>query len=240
MLTSNDMLKFLSKQLSSEEIEYFKRHPRQLLRKLDGVTMEATVLFCDLVGFTKFSEEHNLEKVRMLLNITLPPLAEEIRQSGGAVDKYIGDAVMGVFGAPEYPRPELDLVVWAAFRMHERIDERGKDLNAWGINPQKIKDGICTGEIIFVRLEDNGHEELTMVGKTVNRAARLSTKSEEQRVFIDERTYERLSPTMRDNCREKKLFDKWGCKFYYYPLEHWGSYFIPGRLIKFEGIEHYE
>ena len=91
-----------------------------------------------------------------------------------------------------------------------------------------------------MRLEDNGHEELTIVGKTVNRAARLSTLSEEQRVFIDERTYERLSPTMRNNCREKTLFDKWGCKFYYYPLEHFGSYFIPRRLIKFEGIEHYE
>lgn len=238
MLTSKDMLKFLSNQLSSEEIRYFEHHPRQLLRKLDGATTEATVLFSDLVSFTKFSEEHNLEKVRLLIKTTLPPIAGEIRQAGGAVDKYIGDAIMAIFGAPEYPRHELDLVVWAAFRMHERIDQCERELNVLGINPQKIKVGICTGEIVFVRLEDNGHDELTILGKTVNRAARLSTLSEEQRVFIDERTYERLSPTMRENCLERKPFNKRGCKFYYYPLEHWSSYFIPGRLIKFENDNH--
>ena len=204
------MLKFLSGQLEDKEIEHFKHHPEELIGKLDGATVEATVLFCDIVGFTKFSENHNLQKIRMLLKTTLPAVAEEIRQSGGAVDKYIGDAVMAIFGAPEYPRPELDLVVWAAFRMHERIDQLEKDLNALGISPQKIKVGICTGEIVLVRLEDDHHVELTVIGKTVNRAARLSTLSEEQRVFIDEETYKRLSPTMKDNCLDKRLFDKRG------------------------------
>lgn len=227
------MLNFLSRQLSNKEIEYFKHHPEELIRKMDGITTEVTVLFCDIVGFTRFSEKHDLRKVRMLLKTTLPSITEEIRQSGGAVDKYIGDAVMAIFGAPEYPRPELDLVVWAAFRMHERIDELEKNLKALGISPQKIKVGICTGEIVFVRLEDYHHVELTVIGKTVNRAARLSTLSDEQRVFIDEETYKRLSPTMKDNCLDKKLFNERGCKFYYYPLEHWPSYFVSGRLIKF-------
>lgn len=202
MLTSNDMLAFLSNQLSREEREYFQQHPKQLLRRLDGATTEATVLFCDLVGFTRFSEGHSLEQTRMLLKTALPLIAEEVRQSGGAVDKYIGDAVMAIWGAPEYPRPELDLVVLAAFRMHERVDQL---------------EGI-----------------LAAVGKAVNRAARLSTLSEAQRVFIDEMTYERLSPTMRSNCLDRRLFEGRSCRFYYYPLEHWPSYVIPDRLISFE------
>lgn len=98
MLTADDMLKFLTGQLEDKEIEYFKHHPEELVRKLDGATVEATVLFCDIVGFTKFSENHDLQKIRILLKTTLPAIAEEIRQSGGAVDKYIGDAVMAIFG----------------------------------------------------------------------------------------------------------------------------------------------
>jgi len=130
-----------------------------------------TVLFADLSGYTSVSERLDHETVKALTERCLTRLAREVERFGGRVDKYIGDNVMAVFGAPVAHEEDPERAVRAAFGMQSAMQE----LNA-GIAPEfgfelALRIGINTGEVLA------GHvgEAYTVVGDTVNVASRLQT-----------------------------------------------------------------
>jgi class 3 adenylate cyclase len=122
-----------------------------------------TVLFCDLVGFTSRAEEMDPEDVASLLGPYHARLKEELERYGGTVEKFIGDAVMAVFGAPIAHEDDPERAVRAGLAIREFAEEEGIELRI----------GITTGEALVVLGARPAEGETMATGDVVNTAARL-------------------------------------------------------------------
>jgi len=175
---------------------------------LGGETMTVTVLFSDIRGFTTLSEKLSAHEVVEMLNAYFTRVCEPILAQGGTVDKYIGDAVMAVFGSPvPYPdharrglRAALGMVREAeAFRdwMKRRFPDRG--LHEFGIGV-----GLHTGEAVIGDIGTPRRKEFTAIGDTVNVASRLegSTKELKWRIAAAETTIRAAGPGVRTGAVE--------------------------------------
>lgn len=159
-------------------------------RKLDlaGEAKVVTVLFSDIRGFTTFSEKLSAHEVVEMLNAYFTRVCEPILAQGGTVDKYIGDAVMAVFGSP-VPHPDharravraaLGMAREAeAFKawMRNRFPDRG--LAEFGIGV-----GLYTGEAVIGDIGTPKRKEFTAIGDTVNAASRLEGATKEMKCVV--------------------------------------------------------
>jgi adenylate cyclase len=156
----------------------------------DGVPAEAeqrrtvTVLFADLSGYTAISERLDHETVKTLVERCLTRLAAEVEQYGGRVDKFIGDNVMAVFGAPQAHEDDPARAVRAALGMQAAMAELREELSArFGMEPE-LRVGVNTGEVLAGRIGG----AYTVVGDAVNVAARLQAAAPVGGVLVGERT----------------------------------------------------
>ncbi len=147
-----------------------------------------SVLFCDLVGFTARSESDDPEDVRARIRPYHARLRQEIERYGGTVEKFIGDAVMAVFGAPVAHEDDAERAVRAGLRILEAIQE----LNETDASPDlQVRVGINTGETV-VALEARPEQgEGIVTGDVVNTAARLQTVAPVNGIAVGEQTYRR-------------------------------------------------
>lgn len=147
--------------------------------KLDGTAAEVTVLFADIRGFTKLSAALRPEEVVRFLNRFFEEMVEAVEQCGGTVDKFIGDCVMALWGAP-LPRPDDPRnAMLAALSMIERsrkIDVMGRPLTM-GI-------GINTGEVVLGSIGSKQRLDYTAIGSAVNVAARLCSICKEGEILV--------------------------------------------------------
>jgi class 3 adenylate cyclase/tetratricopeptide (TPR) repeat protein len=144
-----------------------------LARAADGVREErkvVSILFCDLVGFTSASEHADPEDVRARVAPYYRRLRQEIERYGGTVEKFIGDAVMAVFGAPVSHEDDAERAVRAGLRILEAIDELNEDDPVLGLS---VRIGITTGEVVVSLGARADEGEASVVGDVVNTAARL-------------------------------------------------------------------
>ena len=158
---------------------------------------QVTVLFADLSGYTAFAERMDPEAVKSLVDRALMRLGREVERYGGTVDKYIGDNVMALFGAPVAHEDDAERAVRAGLGMQDAMEEVNADLPG-GIN-FALRVGINTGEVLAGAVG----EAYTVVGDTVNVASRLQSAARPGSVTVGERTmrasatavnYERLEP----------------------------------------------
>ena len=152
-----------------------------------------TVLFADLSGFTQMSEEADPEEVRELIAACLDKLCQCITRWDGYVDKFIGDCVMALFGAPVAYENEAERAVRAALAMQEALRDWAPPRNLLseseaGYKPQ-LRIGICTGPVVTGLFAGGGALNYTAVGDTVNVAARLERQCTPGRVLVDATTY---------------------------------------------------
>jgi class 3 adenylate cyclase/tetratricopeptide (TPR) repeat protein len=139
-----------------------------------------TVLFCDLVGFTSQAEAMDPEDVAALLGPYHARLKEELERYGGTVEKFIGDAVMALFGAPVAHEDDPERAVRAALAIRDYASEEGIELRI----------GITTGEAL-VNLDARPDTGETMAtGDIVNTAARLQAAAPVNGIRVSEKTYE--------------------------------------------------
>jgi class 3 adenylate cyclase len=130
-----------------------------------------SVLFCDLVGFTAASETADPEDVRARIRPYHATLRQELERFGGTVEKFIGDAVMAVFGAPAVHEDDPERAVRAALRILEAIEELNAQDPRLGL---QVRIGIATGQAL-VSLDARPEEGEGMVaGDVVNTAARTA------------------------------------------------------------------
>ena len=148
----------------------------ELLRKeieLGGEEREVTTLFSDVRSFTLFCESRNPKEILSLLNIYLTRISTVIDQHGGVVDKYIGDAVMALFGAPLKTDRDPENAVLAALAMQAAL----KSLNAeFAKNNQPqlaMGIGINTGKVVVGNMGSETRLNYTVIGDNVNLASRL-------------------------------------------------------------------
>ena len=143
-----------------------------------------TVLFADLAGFTARSETLDPEDVRAFLLPYYELLTSEITRHGGLVDRFLGDGVMALFGAPTAHEDDPERAIRAAFRILERIPGLGLDLH--------VRLGINTGSVLFAS-GSGGERDDAVTGDAVNTAARLQALAPTDGVVVGEPTYRATS-----------------------------------------------
>ena len=146
-----------------------------------------TVLFADVVGFTSLAERLDPEELRSLMMGCFQTLAEEIRRYDGFIEKFIGDAILAVFGAPVAHEDDPERAVRAALDMQARLQRlrAGSDGSAAGALAMRI--GINTGLVVAGAVGEG--KDYGVVGDTVNIAARLQQGGAPGQVTISEETY---------------------------------------------------
>jgi adenylate cyclase len=167
---------------------------------LRGRTLDVTVLFCDLKGFTSLTRERSAagesEAHVRQLNTYLGAMVEVIMAHGGTVDKFIGDAVMAVFGSPmgRGLAEEARAAVGCALAMGESLAILNAEWRRQGVISLANGIGIASGPAVVGQIGSPKRMEFTVIGDTVNRAARLEslTRSLGATLLFDRQTAERL------------------------------------------------
>jgi class 3 adenylate cyclase len=151
-----------------------------------------TILFADVVGSTVLTQARHPEDVRALMADYFAAMAGEIRAEGGTIEKFIGDAIMAVFGVPAVREDDAVRAVRAALRMRERLRRWNEARDpAQGL---EIRIGLSTGEVLA---SGSAGADLRVTGDAVNLAARLQQATEPGTISISDRTARVVSPHFR-------------------------------------------
>jgi adenylate cyclase len=159
---------------------------------LGGETVCATILFCDIRGFTTLSEQINPKQVVTLLNKYFSSMEQCIVKHKGIINKYIGDAIMAIFGVPlSNPNQALDAYN-CCLDMRKTLIELNKELEAENLPQIRFGIGLHTGNVLAGNIGSNSRMEYTVIGDTVNLASRLESynKIYKTKLLISPTTYE--------------------------------------------------
>src|SRR6185503_15530304 len=156
--------------------------------KLGGVTQTITVLFADIRGFTRISEHAAPEKIVQLLNRYFSAMTDIIFAHGGTLDKYLGDGLMALFGAPTVTPKDASNAMSAAVAMQRRMLSINDELRAEGYPEIGIGIGLHTGEAIVGYIGSERRSEYTAIGDTVNTASRLESNTKSGQILVSEVT----------------------------------------------------
>ncbi len=178
------------------------------LATLQGKKRDMSVLFSDIVGFTTFTEKHDAQYVVSRLNEYLQAMTESILDEGGTLDKFVGDEIMALFGAPIDTPNNASVAVRAGLAMRKKLKELKKK---WKEEDKEILDmgiGINSGEMLVGNIgAENKKMDYTVIGDNVNLGARIEalTRVYGISIIITELTFNRLEPDLRTRCREIDL-----------------------------------
>lgn len=158
--------------------------------RLPPVEREISILFADIVGFTAMSERLSPPEIARLLNNFFEEMLQEVFGEGGTLDKFIGDCIMAFFGAPE-PQPDhADRAVAAALGMLNRLDELNAN-NSLGETLQ-LRISINSGKAIIGDVGSSKRVDYTVLGSTINLAARMEGICLPGECVVSEATYKLL------------------------------------------------
>ena len=159
---------------------------------LGGVSMKVTILFSDIRGFTTISEKMDAQALVGLLNEYFTEMVTIVGNEDGVVDKYIGDAIMAVFGAPVQRDDDPLRAVRAAVRMRQALALLNVRLTERGVPTLNMGVGIHTGVVVAGNIGSESRMEYTVIGDAVNLASRLESNTKELgvNILISEDTYE--------------------------------------------------
>lgn len=180
---------------------------------MDSETIEATIAFIDICGYTAISESEPPDMVVKLLNGYFDVMVREIINQGGFIDKFMGDAVMAVFRGEHHLRRALN----ACLAVRNRINQLPKFYNQVKFTP-RVSIGVNSGELVAGNIGSESLKRLdyTVIGDVVNTAQRLQVAAAKGQIVINENTYEKVRELF--NCKpigEMRLKNKAnsGCIF---------------------------
>lgn len=185
-------IKAFSHYVSDKVAQMIVRDPSLL--KLGGEKKELTVTFTDIAGFTTLSEELTPEQITDFLHIYLDTMTQIILKEDGTLDKYIGDAIMSIYGAPIAFQDHAIRACRASLAMHAAIPDilRQLPLSLPEQLPLAIRTGIATGEMVVGNFGSHKRFDYTVIGDTVNLSSRLegANKQYSSQICVNETTFE--------------------------------------------------
>jgi len=156
--------------------------------KLGGVSQTITILFADIRGFTRISEHAPPEKIVSLLNRYFSAMTDIIFAHGGTLDKYLGDGLMALFGAPTTTPEDASNALNAAVAMQRRILGINQELREEGLSEIGVGMGLHTGEVIVGYIGSERRSEYTAIGDTVNTSSRLESNARGGEILVSDAT----------------------------------------------------
>jgi adenylate cyclase len=148
-----------------------------------------TILLSDLRGFTATAERYSALAMVEALNRYLEKMSEIILRHGGSIDKFMGDAIMALFGAPAELENDIEAALRCAIEMQCAMAEINAVNHQLGMAPLYMGIGINTGEVIAGHLGSQYHSEYTVIGDEVNLASRVEAHSLRGQILLSEKIY---------------------------------------------------
>lgn len=159
--------------------------PTDTTLSISGELRQVTILFADIAGYTRINSERDPEEIHSLLSRFFEFADNSVQSYGGRVDKHIGDAVMGVFGAPIAHDNDPVRAVRAATDIHKSMKDLSSDI---GISI-RVHIGIACGQVVASGLGSKSHQEYTVTGQSVNLASRLAELANPDETLISNQVY---------------------------------------------------
>ncbi len=156
-------------------------------------TDQATILFSDVRGFTAFSSQQNPNDILQLINDMFHDLVPIIsKKYDGTVDKYVGDAILAVFGSPQPDENQCEKAVRAALEMQKAMERLAERWQSRNMPVLEIGIGIHTGEVVHGFVGAHEHKQYTVIGDTVNKASRYCDGAGRGEVLISPAVYQQV------------------------------------------------
>ena len=170
--------------LAPAMVKKLQKNPELL--QLGGDTKNMTYLFSDIRGFTPISEQFKTDPQGLgkLINRYMTPMTDLVMQKEGTIDKYIGDALMAIWGAPLDIENHAQVAIETAQEMEVELAKLNKELKADGLMELGVGIGINTGDAVVGNMGSNQRFDYTVLGDSVNLAARLEAQTKEYGVFF--------------------------------------------------------
>jgi adenylate cyclase len=156
--------------------------------KLGGVNQTITILFADIRGFTRISEHAPPEKIVSLLNRYFSAMTDIIFAHGGTLDKYLGDGLMALFGAPTATPDDASNALNAAVAMQRRLLGINQELRDEGLAEIGVGMGLHTGSVVVGYIGSERRSEYTAIGDPVNTSSRLESNALGGEILISDAT----------------------------------------------------
>ena len=188
------MQKSFGKYIGSEVLEMIMANPESIWLK--GHKSEATVIFADIRGFSTYSEVKDPEEIVEKLNQYFEIATMAIKNNGGYVDKFIGDAVLGVFGVPVFHENHAARAVKAAADMQKAFRNKRENENDL---LQSVGIGINSGVVVSGNIGSQDRMEYTVIGGCVNLAAHLYRLADPGEIIISKSVYDQIKDILEVN-----------------------------------------
>ena len=160
--------------------------------KLGGEEKTVTILFADIRHFTKMTENMQPHEVIDLLNVTMTKLSQAVDQCKGVIDKYVGDEVMALFGAPIEEENAVLRSIVSAYIMRKKIEDWNEERLKNNLPRVDIGIGIHTGIVLAGNMGAENRLNYTVLGSNVNMASRVCSAAEPKEILITEETLSNL------------------------------------------------
>jgi adenylate cyclase len=168
---------------------------------LPTVETEVTALFCDISGYTPLAASLRPFEVIGLLNSYFPIVAEIVFRHGGMLEKYIGDAILAVWGVPRRGPEDADRALAAAIDMQRALAERNAHLPE-GQPPLHVHIGLNSGPVAAGNIGSDAYVQYATIGDATNTAARVCGAAAADEILLSESTWLRLSHRPRAQVRD--------------------------------------
>ena len=185
----NILSKYISKDITNKVLK------NESATKLGGKRAEITVMFADIRGFTSISETHSAEEVSGLLNEYFTEIEPVIAKYNGVINKFIGDAVLVIFGEPLQDKDHAKKAVKCAYELTNKVKQIQERWVYEGKPKIDIGIGINTGDAFVGNVGTQNRFEYTVIGDTVNIASRIEgyNRIYKTHLLISQNTYNKLS-----------------------------------------------
>jgi adenylate cyclase len=184
--------------VARQVVDEILKHPDEIT--FSGERRDVTVIFCDMRGFTPLAERLPPEEVVAALNAFYSLMIDLTIKNDGTINKFLGDAVMAIFGAPTAYPDHCLRAIKTALEMQNGVAALSAQRVAEGKEPISIGIGISAGEAVAGTVGTENQMEYTVIGDKVNLAARLESNAKPGQILVSESTYKQVADHVRARC----------------------------------------